>query len=70
MELKKKKKIEDMQLLKTRDNQIKQLAVAEKFLLDKLHHTIQNEDRILTEINNQKAKQNMILEKVGKLDVE
>ena len=70
MEAKKKKKLDDIELLKTRDFQIRQLAVAEKYLLDQLHHTIQNEDRVLTKLQNQRMKQNMILEKVGKLDIE
>lgn len=58
MESKKKKKLDDIEQLKTRDCQIKQLALAEKLLLDKLHHTIQNEDRVLSKLNTQKAKQN------------
>lgn len=64
MEVKKKKKMDDLHLLKMRDSQIKKLAVAEKHLLEMLHSTMQSEDRILAQLHNQKVRQSLILEKV------
>ena len=70
MEVKKKRKLDDVNLLKTREQQIKHLAVAEKLLLDRLHSTIQHEDRVLNYLRQQRTKQNDIIQRVGTLDVE
>ena len=70
MEVKKKRKLDDMNLLRTREHQIKQLAAAERLLLDRLHGTIQTEDKVLNHLRAQRTKQNTIIHKLDTLDVE
>ena len=58
-----------MKTLKHRDKQIKELAMAEKFLLERLHNTIQVEEQLFGDLYKKKQQQASILNQVENIDV-